>query len=88
MNELYKSDVFFFITSIAVIVVGILLVILVVYLIKVFRDIKYISGKAKTEADLISQDLSELRQNVKEEGVKIKHLSKFFSNLYNKKSKK
>lgn len=84
MNEIYKSDVFFFITSIAVIVISALLVVLIIYLIKVFRDIKYISNKAKTEADLISQDISELRKNVKDSGTWFKHFSKFLTNLYKK----
>lgn len=85
MNTLMKADIFFFITAIAVIILGILLAILVVYIIKISRDIKYISGKAKNEADLISQDLSDLRENVKEKGANLKYFFSFFSNLSKKK---
>lgn len=88
MNNLIKSDVFFFITSIAVVVIGILLTVLIVYLIKVSRDIKYISQKAKTEADNIIQDVSQLRTNLKEQGGIIKNLAGIFTRFYKPKKTK
>ena len=88
MNSLVKSDVFFFITSIAVVVIAILLTILIVYLIKVSKDIRYISQRAKTEADNIIEDVSKLRSNIKEQGGKIKDLAGFFSRFYKPKKNK
>ena len=88
MNNLIKSDVFFFITSIAVVVIAILLTILIVYLIKVSKDIRYISQKAKTEADNIIDDVSQLRTNLKQEGSKIKDLAGIFARFYNPKKTK
>lgn len=79
-----KQDIFFFVTTIAVVVVGVLLAILIIYLIKISKDVKYISRKAKTEADLISKDISDLRDNVKEKGLKLKYLFNFFNNLRKK----
>jgi MFS-type transporter involved in bile tolerance (Atg22 family) len=84
MNDFMKQDIFFFVTTIAVVVVGLLLAILIVYLIKISKDVKYISRKAKTEADLISEDISQLRSNMKT-GMKLKHLFTFFNNLRKKK---
>ena len=81
MNNILKSDIFFFITSVAVIIIAILLVILIVYLIKVSKDIKYISQKAKAEADNIIQDVSTLRTNIKEQGGKVKDLANIFSHF-------
>ncbi|MFA5991550.1 MAG: hypothetical protein WC794_04895 [Candidatus Doudnabacteria bacterium] len=85
MSEFAKMDIFFVITSAAVILLGILLAVLIVYIIKISRDIKYISKKARSEADLISQDLSELRENVKDKGAKLKFFASFFNNLSKKK---
>lgn len=85
MNTLMKADIFFFITAIMVIILGLLLAILIIYIIKISRDIKYVSGKAKTEAGLISQDLSDLRENVKGKGAKLKYFLNFFNNLSKKK---
>ncbi len=87
MDPFYKQDVFFFVTTIAVIVLTLLLAILIVYIIKISRDIRYISKKAKNEADLISQDLSELRTNIKDKGAKFKFFWSFF-NSSRKKEKK
>ena len=75
-----KADIFFFITTIAVVILTILLAILIIYIIKISSDVKHISAKAKTEADLISQDLSDLRRNLNN-GFKLKHLFSFFNNL-------
>ncbi len=85
MNEFAKMDIFFVITSLAVVLLGILLAVLAVYLIKISRDVKYITQRAKSEADLISQDLSDLRQNVKDKGAKLKFFANFFNNLSKKK---
>jgi hypothetical protein len=84
MTDFMKQDIFFFVTTIAVVVLTILLVILIVYIIKITSDVKYITKRAKTEADLISQDLSDLRDNVKK-GIKLKNLVSFFNNLRKKK---
>ena len=85
MDTLIKADVFFFITTVAIIVLSLLLAVLIIYIIKISKDIKYISNKAKNEADLIAEDLSDLRENVKEKGVKLKYLISFFNNLRKKK---
>jgi len=87
MTEFYKMDVFFYVTTIAVVILTLLLAALIIYIIKISRDIKYISQKAKSEADLISQDLSDLRENVKGKGIKLKYLWSFFDNLRNKSKK-
>jgi len=85
MTEFAKMDIFFFVATIAVVILTLLAAVLIIYIIKISKDIKYISRRARSEADLIAQDLSDLRQNVKEKGVKIKYLWSFFNNLRNKK---
>ncbi len=87
MNDFLKQDIFFFVTTIAVVLISIVFLVVLVYLAKILKDIKYISKKAKTEADLITEDLSELRQNIKEKGMAAKHFFSFFSNLYKKHKK-
>ena len=87
MEEFYKQDVFFVITTAAVIVMTVVLAVALIYIIKILRDVKYISKKAKTEADIISGELSDLRQNVREHGAKLKHFASFFSNIYKKNKK-
>ena len=85
MDPFYKQDVFFFITSIAVIVIAILFAILIVYWIRISKDVKDISNKARNETDLITEDIDELRRNIKTQGAKIRFFKKFFSRFYRKK---
>jgi uncharacterized protein YoxC len=85
LDPFYKQDVFFFVTTIAIVVLTILLSVLIIYIIKITKDVSYISKKAKGQADLISEDISELRENVKEQGLKLKHFTGFFNKLRKKK---
>ena len=84
MDDFLKQDIFFFVTTIAVVLLTILFAILIIYIIKISRDIKHITRKAKNQADLISEDLSELRDNIKEKGAKLKYFMSFFNNLRKK----
>ena len=88
MNDFLKQDIFFFVTTIAVVILTILLAILIAYLIKISNDVRYITTKAKSQADLISEDISNLRTDVKEHGAKLKYFASFFSNLMKKSNKK
>ena len=87
MNEFMKMDIFFFISSIAAVILAILLVILLVYAIGFMRDLKYISSKAKIEAEHLSEDLNNFRQSIKQQGFKLKNLANFFINIYKRKKK-
>ena len=86
-NDFYQMHVFFFISSVGFALLTLVLVVALIYIIKILRDIKYISQKAKNEADILSGELSELRQNVREQGAKLKYFTSFFNSVY-KKSKK
>ncbi len=82
MSDFLKQDVFFFLTSILVVVLTIVMIVAGYYIIKITKAINYISQKAKKQSDLLAEDLSELRENVKNQGSKFKHFAKFFGGLY------
>ena len=88
METIMKSEIFFFITSIAVVIMTILLGILTTYLIRIMQNVDDISAKAKDEAGLIKEDIAELRESVKTEGAKVKHIVSFINNLKGRKNKK
>lgn len=69
MDTLIHADIFFFVTTIAVIVVGAAFTILIVYLIGVLRNVNKISREFQEEAVLLRQDLSDLRAEVRRRGV-------------------
>ncbi len=76
MDTLIKSDVFFFITSIAVIVLGALIGAATVYLIRILRDVKAISERVKEETTATADDFREVRSHLKAQGLGFAALSK------------
>jgi cell division protein ZapA (FtsZ GTPase activity inhibitor) len=65
MVEILKADIFFFVTTVVVVIVGILLITALAYLVKIIRDIRGISKRAKSEADFIFDDVGFLRRDIK-----------------------
>ena len=71
MEEVLKSDVFFFVTSISVIVLSLVLLVALYYLIKILRDVKDISHTVKKESELIASDVDAVRRSIKRKGKQI-----------------
>ena len=65
MEEILKADIFFFITSVAVVVVGLLATIALLLLIKILRDVREIADIAKSEVHGLQQDFANVRKDVK-----------------------
>jgi hypothetical protein len=85
METLIHADVFFFVTTIAVIVVGATFTIALIYLIKILSDIRKISAQVNEEAILFRKDLGDLRSEVRADGFKIKYFIDFFTALFGRK---
>lgn len=68
MESIAKSDIFFFVTTISVIVVTLVLVVALAYIIRIASDLKHIAGRAKQETDEIADDLKSARIALKEKG--------------------
>ncbi|OGE76905.1 MAG: hypothetical protein A3C85_01185 [Candidatus Doudnabacteria bacterium RIFCSPHIGHO2_02_FULL_48_21] len=79
MNEVLQSEVFFFITSIAVIVLTGLAVGVLVYFISVVKDLKHVARVARREADHIASDLADFRAE--------NHLPNFLKKIFNRRHK-
>ena len=82
MDDVLKADIFFFITAIAILVFSVFLAIAFFYAIRILRDIKHISSMAKKESDIISEELSDLREHIKKGGTKVKYFLSFFDKIY------
>lgn len=67
MNTLIHADIFFFITTIVTIVLGILLAIALIYITIILADIREISRIARRESDEIAEDIHVLRKEVHSE---------------------
>lgn len=66
MNNLVHADIFFFITTIAVVVVTLLMAVILTYAVVTIRTLSKIVNRIRTESEQVLEDLSELREKVKE----------------------
>lgn len=82
MDTLIHADIFFFITTIAVVVLGIILAVVLVRLAGLIKTIREISEDAKTEARAFFRDVSDLRQEVREEAGRVKQTLNLLHNFF------
>lgn len=87
MTTLIHADIFFFITSIAVVFFTIGFIIFTVYFVRILDDLKHISQKMRAEGDKIIEDVETLREKAKEEGTKIKTVLDLFLELFTRRQK-
>jgi hypothetical protein len=75
------TELFFIITGSAVIVVTIMLVIGLIYIIMFVRTIRAVAKTAQRATEIVSEDLGELRDSIKEKGVTVGAFTKFAKNI-------
>ncbi len=88
MDTLIHADIFFFVTTIAVVVVAFVFIVLLVYLIQVMRRIRDIADQVREETILFREDVHDLRDSVRLEGFKIKSIFDFGANFFKRKKTK
>lgn len=86
METVMKSDIFFFITTICVVALSVLIGIAVFYLIKILKDLKIISKEVKEEGHMIIEDARDMRESFKKNGNSL--LKALFAFILGKKTKK
>jgi len=74
MDTLIHADIFFFITSIAVILLTILLCVILFYVAKIARNLASLSETVRDEGESLIADIEEIRLNMKE---KVENASAF-----------
>ncbi|HZX50378.1 MAG TPA: hypothetical protein VFE94_04540 [Candidatus Paceibacterota bacterium] len=71
METFVKADIFFFVTTVAIFLVTILLAVALVYAIRILRDVQHMVRRAKEESDGLFEDISQLRAFIREKGQKV-----------------
>lgn len=64
MSEVLHANIFFFITSIAVVLFTILMCVLVYHLIKIVKSIRRIVDRVEAGSEVIAEDLENLRESL------------------------
>lgn len=78
MTDFIQMHVFFFVTTIAVVVVGILLAIILFRVYQILSHVEDISREVSEESVLMRADIAHVRGNIRAQGFKMKFLSTFF----------
>ena len=80
MQTLIHADVFFFITTIAVVLVSIAVIVALVFVIMILKSVHKLSETVRMEADQIAGDIDAMRARSKSLswGIAIKMLKNFF----------
>ncbi len=83
MSTLVHADIFFFVTTIAVVVVAAVFTAALVYLVKILRDLKEVTAQVREETVLFREDLKGVRDEIRRDGFTLRGifsiLAKFFS---------
>ncbi len=75
MQALVHADIFFFISTIALVVLSIGFAIALYYAINILRDVREVTARIKKASTDIERDLDALRYSVKAEGAKVKGIA-------------
>ncbi|PJE64347.1 MAG: hypothetical protein COU90_02755 [Candidatus Ryanbacteria bacterium CG10_big_fil_rev_8_21_14_0_10_43_42] len=81
MESIVKADIFFFVTTIALVLFSVAFLILLYYIIRIIRNAAYISRLIVSETEQIKSDVSEARAYVREEAVKMGYFIGFIKAL-------
>jgi hypothetical protein len=82
MDSLIKADVFFSITSVAVFLVTVGLLVIIIYMLRILRDIRAIISLIRRETENVVQDFSAFRELVKEKGFATATILSYFKRLF------
>jgi hypothetical protein len=78
MNEFLKMDIFFFITSMAAVLLTGVTIFVLWRIARILRHVEHISEQIALESDTIRADLAEVRTDIKAGKGRLKSLFNFF----------
>lgn len=70
METFLKADIFFFVTTVIAVLFAVLGIVGVYYVIKILRDVSYLSQRAREEGDKIINSVDEIREEISKGGKK------------------
>jgi competence protein ComGC len=75
IEQIAQSNIFFFVTTIAVVILSVLLAVVLVLLIRILKNIKEVSETVKSEGKNIVEDIAGFRSSLKEKGKSMSGLA-------------
>ncbi len=83
-----RSDIFFFVTTVMFVVLGIMFLWMLIYLVTIFKTIKEITNRAKQLFSATSDDIDEFRTNIKQKGMSWSNILGLFTKKKTSRKKK
>lgn len=77
MNDFAKMDVFFVVTTLAVLLVCALIAVALIRVLRILKNVEKVSDIVSEESVRLRSDIQDLRSTVKVEGFKWKSIAKF-----------
>ncbi|MDQ2932855.1 MAG: hypothetical protein M3Q80_00550 [bacterium] len=87
METLIHADIFFLVTTIALILLTIGLIIALVYVIKILHLLHKVADIARAESDLIAEDINLLRSRMHNGTFTLGSVIQFFKNIISRKGR-
>jgi hypothetical protein len=91
MQTLIHADIFFFVTTVIVIALGLISIVILTYIAFIIADIREISRIARRESGEIAEDIAEIRGEIKKEirnnSSVITSIFKVIKNLFNRRGR-
>lgn len=87
-SSLLHADIFFFVTTVITIVVGIFLTAVIISILSILRTVKRISRQAEKGVDAIAESLEETKDSIRDDGLAATAARAFFSALHKRSKKK
>lgn len=84
MQDFLKMDVFFVVTTAVVILAGVFGLTALFYIIRILRSFDHVMQNVSAESDDVRKDLGILREKIREEGIRWKHLADFFLGVHSR----
>ncbi len=79
MDLVLQTNIFFYITSAAVIVVTVLVCIVLYYLAGILRDVRDVTSRIRQGTEKVSEDLESLRSEVRQGGAHLRAVAVYFA---------
>ncbi len=88
MDEFLKMDIFFVVTTVAVIVLSFFTVFVLWRLERILRNIEHISGQVTLESDSVRKDIAGMRDEIRRGRGRLKSLFGFLGKFAKRTAKK
>ena len=87
MDSFLKMDIYFFVATIATVVVSVVLTLVLLRVLSILKKIDDVTALVKEGGEQLREDINAVRTHVQSEGLRIGHLFGFLSGMKKRKTR-